>query len=67
MYARPRKLLFPKTNLNFEQGQSFIHLFVPSALTMTLSLRDQPKYVPRASLHDRLVGQPMIKILTIES
>ena len=65
---KAKKLLFPKTNLNFEQGQSFIHLqaimrpfflvFVLSALTVTLSLRD---------LHESLVGQPMIKILTIES
>ena len=55
-----------------EQGQSFIHLkatmrpfflmFVLSALTVTLSLRDQLTY-----LHEGLVGHPMIKILIIES
>ena len=69
---KAKTLLFPKTNLNFEQGQSFIHLkatmrpfflvFVLSALTVTLSLRDQLTY-----LHESLVGRSMIKILTIES
>ena len=69
---KAKKLLFPKTNLNFAHGQSFIHLkatmrpfflvFVLSALTVTLSLRDQLTY-----LHESLVGHPMIKILTIES
>ena len=74
---KAKKLLFPKTNLNFAHGQSFMYLkatmrpfflvFVLSALTVTLSLKDQPTYVPRASLQDSLVGQPVIKILTIES